>query len=114
MVLTLLHLTHFLIDLLLVLDGMSLNYIKVASAQIWENFCFLIELFRIGIVYRSMLYQVTLSIHLKIDWISITCTVGGLYKSHRLSSPCRSSSLLGDFTLNYVVQRTLAVASRKS
>jgi len=88
MVLTLLHLTHFLIDLLLVLEGMSLNFITVASAQIWENFSFLIELFRIGIVYRSMLYQVTLLIHFKIDWISITCTVGGLYKLHRLSSFC--------------------------
>jgi len=81
-----LHLTHVLIDLLLVLEGTSLNYIKVASAQMWENFRFLIELFKIGIVYRSMLYQVTLLIHLKIDWISITCTVGGLYKSHGLSS----------------------------
>jgi len=85
MVLTLLHLTHFLIDLLLVLEGMSLNYIKVASAQIRENFRFLIELFRIEIVYCSMLYQVTLVIHFKIVWISMTCTVGGLYKSHRLS-----------------------------
>jgi len=27
-------------------------------------------------------------IHLKTDWISITCTVGGSYKSHRLSFPC--------------------------
>jgi len=65
--------------------------------------------FRIGIVYRSMLYQVTLLIHLKIDWISLTCTVGGLYKSHRLSFFLFLSfflsviySLLGDFTLNYV------------
>jgi len=48
-----------------------------------------------------MLNQVTLLIHFKIDWISITCTVGGLYKSHRLSSPCLSPSLLGEFTLNY-------------
>jgi len=76
------------------LRGMSLNYIKVASAQIWENFRFPIQLFRIGIVYRSILYQVTLLIHLKTECISITCTVTGLYKSHRLSSPCRSSSLL--------------------
>jgi len=83
------------------LEGMSFNYIKVASAQIWKHFRFLIELFRIGIVYHSMLYQVTLLIHLKIDWISITCTV----KSHRLSFPCRSSSLLGDFTLNYIKLR---------
>ena len=84
---------------------MSLNYIKVAFAQMWEDIRFLIELFKIGIVYRSMLCQVTLLTHLKIDWINIMCTVGGLYKSHRLSSPSKSSSLLGDFTLNYVKKK---------
>jgi len=54
-----------------------------------KNFRFLIELFRDGIVYRSMMYEVQLLIYLKINWISLTCTVGGLYKSHRLLGPKR-------------------------
>ena len=40
------------------------------------------KLFRIGIVYRSMLCQVILLIHLKIDWVGIICSaLSGVYIS---------------------------------
>ena len=65
---------------------MSLNYIKVAFSQMWENIRFLIELFRIGISNVEKRYvQMKEKVTSELSFSRYVCTTADIWSAHNRS-----------------------------